>query len=457
MSLLAYPFHILSAIFRFIFQTLRIPIPNVPLSSLSFGGLFAALRAPPLEAHTEAERWVRALEEETGARSSSSETGISTGAGEAGPSSLRQRGTAHQPERVLPDFFIGAYEDALRIAQRELRIACIVLVSAEHDDDGPFKREVLSDPAFVGMLERENILVWGGDVRGREAWSAAQKLGATTYPFVAFAALQPPRGLNTSSTSPLMTVLSRHQGRASTTSALLRDHLTTSLLPRVNPFLARQRAQAAERELARRLRAEQDAAFEASAARDRQRAEEREMVEREKQRKEREEEERREQEEIAAAKADSAREAWRRDARAAFLPPTGGSPAPGSVRVGIRLPNGSRNTVALARDASVLSLFAAVDAALHPVDGTSSSSGTDAETPDALMHEHALGPDEWWGFKIFNSYPRRAVEYDSTRSVQDAGVEGSVSVELVSLERVGSARSATSGDGDEDGYDTEDE
>ena len=71
MSILAYPFHILSAIFRFIFQTLRIPIPNVPLSSLSFGGLFAALRAPPLDARTEAERWVRALEEETGARSSS--------------------------------------------------------------------------------------------------------------------------------------------------------------------------------------------------------------------------------------------------------------------------------------------------------------------------------------------------------------------------------------------------
>ena len=172
MSLLAYPFHILGAIFRFIFQTLRIPIPNVPLSSLSFGGLFAALRAPPLDARTEAERWIRSVEEETGARclSHASSTGFSSGAGEPGPSSLRQRGTT-QNELVLPDFFVGAYGDALRTAQRELRIACVVLVSAEHDDDATFKRSVLCDPALVQMLEKENVLVWGGDVRGREAWS----------------------------------------------------------------------------------------------------------------------------------------------------------------------------------------------------------------------------------------------------------------------------------------------
>lgn len=167
MSLLAYPFHVLSALFRFLFQTLRIPIPNVPLSSLSFGGLFAALRAPPVDAWTEAERWVRALEEETGARRSNA---TDDGPGPSS-SSLRQRGIGQQ--HVLPDFFLGAYEDALRSAQRELRIACVVLVSAEHDDDAPFKREVLCDPAFVRLLEKENVLVWGGDVRGREAWSGA--------------------------------------------------------------------------------------------------------------------------------------------------------------------------------------------------------------------------------------------------------------------------------------------
>ena len=80
---------------------------------------------------------------------------------------------------------------------------------------------------------------------------ASQKLGATTFPFVAFVALQNPRGVASTSrsTTPVMTILSRHQGAPSTTARVLREHITTSLLPRVMPTLERLRTQQREREL----------------------------------------------------------------------------------------------------------------------------------------------------------------------------------------------------------------
>ena len=164
--------------------------------------------------------------------------------------------------------------------------------------------------------------------------------------------------------------------------------------------------------------------------------------------------------EVAAAQAESAREAWRRDMRAAFLPPGGGPMPPGSARVGIRLPNGSRSTVVLAKDASVLSLFAAVDAALHPLDGTGSSTNAKAEAPDGLMREHALTPDEWWGFKLVLAYPRREILWEAEKRIGDVDVlkgGGQVLVEFVADEDVrskGKGRSSPEED-DDDEYHTE--
>ena len=59
---------------------------------------------------------------------------------EAGPSSKPLSATTMDGGRkVLPDFFVGSYEDALRKAQRELRVLCAILISNEHDDVREFK------------------------------------------------------------------------------------------------------------------------------------------------------------------------------------------------------------------------------------------------------------------------------------------------------------------------------
>lgn len=95
-----------------------------------------------------ADRWVRQLEEETGAvRGGRIESGgVATGA-EAGPgpSTLSRRNEGlNDDNKRLPEFFLGSYEEALRITQTEAKVLCVVLVSEEHDDVVQFKRLVQS-------------------------------------------------------------------------------------------------------------------------------------------------------------------------------------------------------------------------------------------------------------------------------------------------------------------------
>ncbi|KAI0045796.1 hypothetical protein FA95DRAFT_1560847 [Auriscalpium vulgare] len=461
-TILTFPFHVLTSILRFLFQTLRIPIPSIPLpfSSLSF---YRPL--PASDPYSVADRWVRALEDETGAQclsrtSATAEPGSSTG------SELRQR---HPAARLtLPDFMLSSYEDALKACQTESRVGCIVLVSDEHDDVPDFKRHTLTDPAFVDVLHKNNFIVWGGDVREREAWSAARKLQATTYPFVAFVALQPPRptlsGTRPSSQAAALTILSRHQGPpANTTSArTLTDHINTQLLPRVGPFLARLRAQQREREAERALRAEQDRAFHESARRDAEKAAMRAAEEKAAEEARREEERRAREAEERRRSLEARRTGWRRTARAALI----GTEATGAdaLRVVLRLPDGQRLIRAFAPSTDVGALYAFVDEHFHPSPGPKDNDDamldSVQEGPLKEMVDEAGGADAWWGFKLFLAYPRSEVVWTSDAALGDVkGLErgGQVVVEPVAGQANGkAAEREKKSDGDDDGYDTED-
>lgn len=248
--------------------------------------------------------------------------------------------------------------------------------------------------------------------------SASQKLQATTYPFVAFIAIQPRRGLSSSS-SPTLTILSRHQGPAipshsgPTSASTLTSHLTTTLLPRLVPFFERQRAQAEEEERAKKeladwrerewaLRAEQDRAFEDSRRKDMEKRMKREEEERlaEVERRQREEEERREKErrereERERMEREERRMEWRKWGRRALVlreprpgegrspvrggvSPSRGSPSPnGSVngngngrgrtlRVVVRMPDGRRAVRFFGDADGLVALFAFVDSLFIP-------------------------------------------------------------------------------------------
>lgn len=153
------------------------------------------------------DRWLRELEEETGAISigrlkqpRGTTSSFNTEPGQSSSSSLTSRRTNGQTDdgrKLLPDFTISTYEEMLRLCQREMKIGCVILVSEEHDDVLEFKRYItestfcdllflfnpflflffsfarstLTDSAFVKTLCDNDIIVWGGDVKDQEAWS----------------------------------------------------------------------------------------------------------------------------------------------------------------------------------------------------------------------------------------------------------------------------------------------
>ena len=145
-ALLTFPFSVLSGIFRFVFGILHIPLPRSfsTLNFLTSRGSSATHRQLPEDPKSVTDRWVRALEEETGAVCLSRSGNEATTTGVAGPSAststLRSRGDGSTTGPLLPDFFLGSYEEAMRTCQRQLKIGCIILVSDEHQDAAKFKR-----------------------------------------------------------------------------------------------------------------------------------------------------------------------------------------------------------------------------------------------------------------------------------------------------------------------------
>lgn len=197
-ALLAVPYTIL----RVVLRTLHVPLPLPPvplafsitglglnLGSTSRSGLGSS---PVRDPKTAAERWVRALEEETGCVCvSRSQTPYGEASGSAsGSAAVNRRQAEDHASRTLPDFFIGSYESFAKVCAKETeaKIGCVVLVSEEHDDVPEFKRYVsmlpfiyatthvccrstLTDPELVRLIQENDILVWGGDIRDRDAWS----------------------------------------------------------------------------------------------------------------------------------------------------------------------------------------------------------------------------------------------------------------------------------------------
>ncbi|KAJ2656664.1 Ubx domain-containing protein [Coemansia sp. RSA 1200] len=203
-----------------------------------------------------------------------------------------------------PPFFADTYSRALEAARRELKYLIVILWSKEHDDSDKIG-QTLVHPDVVEFLSHSRFIVWIGDVSRAEAYGAATRLGVTAYPFVGLAALKPEIRLGTGSSSRFrLQIVARIDGLPGnmadldiTTGALARDLIRRLSIPieANEQSLQAARRQQEARDADRRLREQQNAAYEASLARDR----ERERLAREREESEhlqRAEEERREQE-----------------------------------------------------------------------------------------------------------------------------------------------------------------
>lgn len=125
---------------------------------------------------------------------SQASSGEATGVASGSSGAVSRRPGDESTARMLPDFYVGSYESFARTCGKELdaKIGCVVIVSEEHDDVATFKRYVdaicpicqfcqdvdvvgyrttLTDPEFVRLMHENDFLVWGGDIRDRDAWS----------------------------------------------------------------------------------------------------------------------------------------------------------------------------------------------------------------------------------------------------------------------------------------------
>ncbi|KAG1781281.1 hypothetical protein EV702DRAFT_962793 [Suillus placidus] len=451
-SLLTVPLHLVSGVLRFVFSVLRIPIPSLPFMTTNS---YHSHRPTSPDSRSITQRWVQQLEEETGACSSKrSMANAVTTSFEVGPSTTRRHtyppAASDDNQKILPDFFDGSYEEVLDICQREGRIACVVLVSAEHDDDADFKRSTLTDAAFVRILLDNDFIVWGGDIRDKTAWDASQKLQATTYPFVAFLALQPRRH-GAPGSAPVVTILSRHQGRAAATAPVLIDHLNTQLLPRVTPFLVRFKTTLQDRDRDRRLREEQDRAFRETARRDREAIEMRVRQE-----KEEEERVRKYAEDVKRKQEDSARQKhqagirmeWRKFMRNRLL-----LPEARGLRLAVKLPGNGRVVRSFPPSATLTALYAFADSQLIPStsrledDPSQAPEGVVDDIPqlDSYIQSRTAG-HAWWGFTLASAYPRREFRWKANASLTETGLRDGEQIVMELITRRGSANGQISDD-----------
>eukprot|EP00898_Chlorokybus_atmophyticus_P007586 jgi/Chlat1/7829/Chrsp66S07281 len=252
-----------------------------------------------------------------------------------------------------PAFVDMPYTDALKLARDSHRFLCVYLHARDHVNTPDFCRRVLSSQAVIDFLNSQ-FLVWAGDVRHSDAFQLANILRTATFPYVAVL-------MSRGGTAALVTSL---EGPVSV------DEFISTLTHAVNEHgaaLTAARLDAEERDLNRRLREEQDAAYHASLEVDR--ARERERLEAEARvRAEVEAQaaaEARAKAEVEAAQEqgrlrEQAREERRRKALAS-LPPEPEKGTAGTSELLIRLPDGQRVSRRFPASATVQTVYDFVD------------------------------------------------------------------------------------------------
>eukprot|EP01026_Neomeris_dumetosa_P027928 TRINITY_DN22654_c0_g1_i4.p1 TRINITY_DN22654_c0_g1~~TRINITY_DN22654_c0_g1_i4.p1 ORF type:complete len:482 (-),score=62.87 TRINITY_DN22654_c0_g1_i4:510-1955(-) len=288
-----------------------------------------------------------------------------------------------------PNFSELGPRETARVAHQQFRLLFVYIHSPEHEDTDRFVRESLCSNAVVNFVNR-SMVCWGGSVHHADGFRLAGALGASTYPFCAVLAFSGSR----------LTLVTSVQGMVNS------DTLLEALVQAVDmlePRLVAERAEQQERELARRLRDEQDEAYQESLRLDQEKEqkarEERRKIE-EQQTKQREEEERirleserkKQQEEELENRVNE-----RRQQKRLILLPEPASNDPSTALIRIRLPDGSNQQRRFNENDKVGSVFDFVSSL------------------DAL---------QCWKYSLVSSYPRQVFdpEQQQQSSLREAGL-----------------------------------
>ncbi|KAJ5613982.1 hypothetical protein N7528_007636 [Penicillium herquei] len=305
-------------------------------------------------------------------------------------------------------FLENGYNMALEKAHRDLKFLVVILLSPEHDDTNSWVRDTLLSPEVVEFINdsRNNLLVWGGNVKDSEAYQVSNSLRVTKFPFAAVMVHTP----NVSSTA--MSVVGRIAGP--TTPTELMDRLRKAISSNQEP-LERIRASRAEQQASRSLREQQDSAYERSLAIDRERARQRREAEAAQQREEQE-----------AADRQAAHEKRQRDLaqwkkwRVQSLSAEPGTDVKDAVRISVRLPNGERIMRRFAADAELEELYAVVEC----YEELQAERDSGVSEPEGFEHKY--------GFRLVSPMPRAVYGVEDGGTIRDKiGRGGNLLVEPI--------------------------
>lgn len=252
-----------------------------------------------------------------------------------------------------PDFRRAGFMEALRASREEFKLMFVYLHSSEHPNTPAFCQDTLCSEVVVEFVN-QNFVSWGGNVRASEGFKMSNSLKASTYPFCAV--VMP-------ATNQRIALLQQIEGPKSPAELLAS---LQRVVEESGSVLAAARLDEEERRHNRRLREEQDAAYqaalEADQARERERQAELEQLQREAEEAERRH---REDEEATkrAAKEAAEREAaleriCREKAMALGVEPEKG---PEVTQVLVRFPHGERKERRFHSSTKIQSLYDYVD------------------------------------------------------------------------------------------------
>ncbi|KAJ2317007.1 Ubx domain-containing protein [Coemansia sp. RSA 2704] len=300
-----------------------------------------------------------------------------------------------------PPFYDGTFADARAAARREQRYLVAVLWSREHDDAELLGR-ALAREDVAAYLSQAQFVVWAGDAGDGDAYAASWELGAAAFP--AIAVLAPGRG--GLRLAARMDGVSAAGGADGLARAVVR--LVEAPVARHGRGVARQRQAQQGREAERQLREQQNAAYEASLARDRERA-------RAQQEQEQREQRAREQAAEAARREEQLAQQRRQWQWAALARLQRTDALQGEGRLSLRLEGGQRVVQAFSPAARVQHVFDFVEtrqAAAEHAAGARPFGELDAvEAPSG--YEHA------YEFALVSQFPR-VVFGDRDAGLRDA-------------------------------------
>lgn len=179
----------------------------------------------------------------------------------------------------LPPFFHGSYTQALYMAINRGKFLYVYLTNPSNESSSSIFDRIITNPKFISIFTTENRnnqnIIWGGDLTNLEAYQLANSLNVTKFPFLGLLCLtrtstMTPQG--PSKTPPKISLILKIQGGISDDqdpNKVIQSKFIKRTL-KYEPELSLIRAELKEKYMAELVRKQQNADYQQSLLKDKQ-------------------------------------------------------------------------------------------------------------------------------------------------------------------------------------------